>query len=75
MIHKGFKYRIYPSKTQEQQLAQFFGCSRYMYNRALEKRTKAWQEEKKKISFFDLCKELPILKKQEETKQNLQNSK
>jgi putative transposase len=68
MIHKSFKYRIYPSKFQEQQLSQFFGCARWVYNWGLDKKKKAWKEEKKKISFIDLCDELPKLKKQEQTK-------
>jgi putative transposase len=81
MIRKGFKYRIYPSKVQEQQLAQFFGCVRYVYNWALERKKNLWETEKKQISFFELCKEVKILKKQKDTKwlsqghaQSLQNS-
>jgi putative transposase len=68
MIRKAFKYRIYPSKSQEQQLAQFFGCSRYVYNWALGKKKEAWEVEKKSISIFDISNELTQLKKQEETK-------
>jgi putative transposase len=68
MIRKGLKVRIYPSKAQEQQLAQFFGCARWVYNYGLEKRSKAWEVEKKRISCIDLINELPKLKKQEETK-------
>jgi putative transposase len=68
MIRKAFKYRIYPSKAQEQHLAQFFGCSRFVYNWGLAKKKEAWEKEKKSISFFDLCKELPKFKKQEEMK-------
>lgn len=36
-----YKYRIYPNAEQEQKLAQFFGCSRKMYNLLLE----WWQNE------------------------------
>jgi putative transposase len=66
MIRKGFKYRIYPSKTQEQQLAQFFGCSRFVYNWALERKKTAWDVEKTNISCLSLINDLPILKKQKE---------
>jgi putative transposase len=68
MIRKGFKYRIYPSKIQEHQLAQFFGCARWVYNWGFERKEKFWKEEKKKISIFDLSNELTQLKKKEETK-------
>jgi putative transposase len=81
MIYKSFKYRIYPSKAQEQQLAQFFGCARKVYNWGLERKKTLWETENKQISFFDLCKELTVLKSQQETKwlkkahaQSLQNS-
>jgi putative transposase len=66
MIRKPFKYRIYPSKAQEQQLSQFFGCSRYVYNWALGKKKEAWEVEKKNISIFDISNELTQLKKQED---------
>ena len=32
MIEYTYKYRIYPNKEQEVQLAKTFGCTRYVYN-------------------------------------------
>ena len=32
---KGFKYRIYPTDSQKEQLAKIFGSCRYVYNRLL----------------------------------------
>lgn len=47
MILKVYKYRIYPTIEQEVLLSKHFGCSRWMYNYALDKKIKHYQEEKK----------------------------
>lgn len=65
---KAFKYRIYPNQIQEEKIKQNIGCARWIYNYALAKKIKAWQQEKKNLSRYDIQKDLPILKKQEETK-------
>ena len=31
----GYKYRIYPNKTQEEQIQKTFGCKRFVYNKCL----------------------------------------
>ena len=65
-MHKAYRFRLYPQKSQEQIIAQYFGCVRKVYNMALDKRQKLYQEEEKSISKFDLIKELTVLKKTEE---------
>lgn len=35
MMLKAYKYRLYPTKTQEVLLAKHFGCARYIYNYGL----------------------------------------
>ena len=35
LIHKAYKYRIYPSEEQEQFFAHHFGCVRFVYNKML----------------------------------------
>ena len=40
---KGYKYRIYPTKLEEQYLLQVFGTVRYIYNYCLDKHTKAYE--------------------------------
>jgi len=32
IVRKGFKYRIYPNREQQQKLAVQFGHTRYIYN-------------------------------------------
>ncbi len=36
--YKGYKYRIYPTDQQKQILAQYFGCSRKVFNLTLDQR-------------------------------------
>lgn len=42
---KGYKYRIYPNKQQEEQIQKTFGCCRFVYNQTL-----AYRNDKYRIS-------------------------
>lgn len=65
-MKKAFKYKIKPTEEQKEQLSQFFGCVRYVYNWGLARKMEAWRNEgKRRLSCFELCKELTILKRQE----------
>ena len=68
MILRAYKYRAYPTKEQEVLLAKHFGCSRWIYNYALDKKIKTYQTTKESLSRFTIQKDLPELKKAEETK-------
>jgi putative transposase len=67
MIYKAYKYRIYPTDEQKQQIAMHIGCGRYIYNYGLDLKIKSYQLDKKTLSRFDIQKNLPILKSSEET--------
>ena len=67
MIHKAYKYRIYPTNEQKQQIAMHIGCGRYIYNYALDLKIKSYQVDKKTLSRFDIQKNIPILKSNEDT--------
>ena len=67
MIYKAFKYRLYPNKEQQELIAKHIGCSRWIYNYALNKKAKSYQETGKGLSRFDIQKDLPFLKKDENT--------
>ena len=67
MIYKAFKYRIYPNKEQEELMLKHMGCSRWVYNYALNKKITSYQETGKGLSRFDIQKDLPQLKKNEDT--------
>ena len=68
MMLKAYKYRLYPTKTQEVLLAKHFGCARYIYNYGLERKIKSYSETKKSVSRFTIQADLPKLKKAESTK-------
>ena len=53
IVQKAFKYRFFPTDAQAAQLAGTFGCARFVYNQALEYRSKSWQQEKKSIGYHD----------------------
>ena len=44
---KAYKYRIYPTNEQKEQIAKKFGCCRFVYNRTLAYRKEAYEKEKK----------------------------
>lgn len=59
----GYKFRIYPTKAQKEQIDKTFGCCRLVYNHALEHKKKAYQRRKENLKANTLIKELPVLKK------------
>ena len=67
MRYKAYKYRIYPTKEQQQLINKHIGCCRYVYNFCLEKKINVYKTSKKSISSFELIKLLPSLKKEQET--------
>lgn len=63
---RAIKYELNPTKSQIQKLNQIFGNCRFVYNLALNKKIKAYQEDKKTLSCFDLMKELTQIKKEKD---------
>lgn len=62
---KGYKYRLNPTPEQIVQMEKTFGCCRYVYNWALDLKIKTYQGEKRSLTAIDLCKQLTLLKKDE----------
>ena len=50
---KAYKYRIYPNKEQEMQIAKTFGCCRFVYNQTLAYRKDKYEQERKFVSKTD----------------------
>ena len=59
IIHKAYKFRMYPTKEQEALIHKTFGCTRFVYNYCLD-----LKRNNKYLTKFDLMKELPNLKKE-----------
>lgn len=53
MSLRGYKYRIYPSEEQKEQLSKTFGCARFVYNNCLDKKIMLYKEEQKSLSRID----------------------
>ena len=75
---KGFKYRLYPTIDQKELLEKHFGCTRFIYNLALETKINAYIN-KVNLSRYDLQKQMVDLKQEcswlkEVNSQSLQSS-
>ncbi len=67
MLHKAVQVRLYPSKEQQIQLAQAFGCSRWWWNYALNRSIEVYQQMGKGLGRSALNALVPGLKKAEDT--------
>ena len=67
-MKRAYKYKIRPTAGQRRMLSRFFGCVRFIYNWGLDRKMKAYAESKKTLTYFQLTKELTLLKKDEEHK-------
>lgn len=66
IVLKCYQYRIYPTPEQEERFRQFSGCRRVVWNWALARRIEHYKQTGKSLSFEDQCKELTLLKQQQE---------
>jgi len=66
-MFKAYKYRLYPTDEQKTAIHQHLGCARWIYNYALDKKTKAYTVDKVSLSRFDIQADLPKLKAKPET--------
>ncbi|WP_067479175.1 RNA-guided endonuclease InsQ/TnpB family protein [Nocardia amamiensis] len=66
VVRRAYKYRFYPTGEQCEQLARTFGCVRYVYNRALAERSRAWMQQRR-ISYAESDKMLTQWKRDPDT--------
>lgn len=71
---KGYKFRIYPNKLQQEYLAKVFGSCRFVYNYFLDRTIKEYEKykldstlTKPNLSAFSLCYGLKPLKDNQDT--------
>src|ERR1035441_1011766 len=67
VVKRAYKYRFYPAPEQADLLNRTFGSVRYVYNRALAERSRAWTQEQKRVTFADTCRMLTQWKQDPET--------
>ena len=61
-VKRAYKYRFYPTPDQTDLLNRTFGSVRYVYNRALAERSRAWTQEQKRVTFAETCRMLTAWK-------------
>ena len=61
-MHKAFKYRLYPNKSQEIILNRTLQFCSYLYNAALQERRDAYKTNKVNISYKGQSCQLPFIK-------------
>ena len=66
-VKRAYKYRFYPTDEQAETLARTFGCVRYVYNRALAERSRAWMQEHRRVPHAETDKMLTAWKRDPET--------
>ncbi|HLS01566.1 MAG TPA: transposase, partial [Beutenbergiaceae bacterium] len=66
-VKRAYKYRFYPTPEQAEQLARTFGCVRYVYNRALAERSRAWTQEQRRVTQAETSRMLTQWKRDSDT--------
>lgn len=67
MTKRAYQFRVYPTEAQQHNLAQTFGCCRFVYNYALSTRKRAYFDHGIKLSTSNLSAAITALKKAEGT--------
>jgi putative transposase len=61
-MRKAFKYRIFPTKRQTSLLEKQLEECRWLYNQTLAMRKDAWEQDKRKVSYYETKRCIPVLK-------------
>lgn len=64
LIHKAYKFRLYPNKEQMTLLHKTLGCSRFVFNHFLALWNNMYQETGKGLTYSACSARLPQLKKE-----------
>ena len=64
LMHKTYRYRIYPTGKQEKSLLSVLDACRWLYNQLLEQRKTLWEKEKKGVTCYQQIATFSKLAKQ-----------
>lgn len=67
LVKRAYKFRFYPTPDQEAELVRTWGCVRFVYNKALAERSRAWTQEQRRVNYADTSKMLTQWKREAET--------
>ena len=65
IIHKSYKFRIYPNEEQKILLTKHFVATRFVFNYYLNKRKEIYLENKTSLNYYDNVNDLTLTKKDE----------
>ena len=71
MLNKTYKFRLFPTKKQKHKLQDSLDTCRYVYNKTLETRKNAYENDKEFMSLYDTCN---LLRQWKEDKPDLINA-
>ncbi len=66
MTEQAYRFRFYPTPSQENLLRRTMGCVRLVYNKALGVRTEGWYERQERIGYSQTSSLLTEWKKDED---------
>lgn len=66
-VKRAYKFRFYPTPSQESELIRTWGCVRVVYNKALAERSRAWTQDQTRVNYHDTAKMLTAWKADPET--------
>lgn len=72
IIIRGYKVKIYPTKTQEQILLQNIGACRFVYNHFLARKKDEYLKTGKNVSYLAMSRDLTRLRKKTDWMQEVQ---
>ena len=58
VIHRAYRFRMYPTKEQKVLLNKFLGTSRFIYNYYLNEKKRRYEENKLDYKLYDMIKDL-----------------
>lgn len=59
-----YKFRIYPTRAQQEQIQRTFGCARFVYNHYLAKRQEAYKTDGSTLNYNACSADMTALKKE-----------
>ena len=67
IIHKTYKFRLYPTKEQQILIGKTIGCSRFVFNHFLSEWNQCYEDSGKGLSYGACSASLTALKKETDT--------
>lgn len=66
-MQRTYRYRIYPTATQEEELTKWLYTCRWLYNHSLEERKVAYDYAKARLNYYDQANALKFVKQSSDT--------